>query len=228
LRKQVLDPRGYTHDGSTSFDKDHSGWSIVAEAVVVILFTLVCLFLIAVAILEPFGVARAQELTSIAQIDIGRSRPKPRLEIGGPDGMVIGKAALIDSSSVPNLWPVTGRLTDGFGGRRNPFGRRSSEFHAGLDIAAAWGTPVTATADGIVEFAGRKSGYGQVVIVDHGGGIQTRYGHLSRIEVRPGQTLKGGDQIGCVGSTGRSTGPHLHYEVRVGEEPVNPMAYLAQ
>jgi murein DD-endopeptidase MepM/ murein hydrolase activator NlpD len=133
---------------------------------------------------------------------------------------------LAQQPSVPTLWPVSGKLTDGFGSRRNPFHKRSSEFQAGQDIAAPTGTPVAATADGTVEFAGRMSGYGQVVALDHGNGVHTRYAHLSTIEVHIGQLLKGGEQLGRVGSTGRSTGPHLHYEVRLGEEPVNPLAYL--
>jgi murein DD-endopeptidase MepM/ murein hydrolase activator NlpD len=135
-------------------------------------------------------------------------------------------AGLRDQVSVPTIWPVAGELTDRFGGRRNPFGRRSSEFHAGQDISAPTGTPVAATADGAVLFAGWKSGYGNLVIINHGDQLTTRYGHLSRIEVTAGQTIERRQQIGRVGSTGRSTGPHLHYEVRVDEQPVDPRRYL--
>lgn len=136
------------------------------------------------------------------------------------------EAALRERAVTPSVWPVGGNLTDGFGGRRNPFGGSATEFHAGQDIATLWGTPVVVTADGVVSFAGTQNGYGNVVIVDHGGGVTTRYGHLSHIDVEAGQSLVRGDVIGRVGSTGRSTGPHLHYEVRINDDPVDPMEYL--
>lgn len=131
-----------------------------------------------------------------------------------------------EMARVPSIWPVGGEITDDYGLRRNPFGGGPAEFHDGLDIATAWGTPVVATGDGAVSFAGFKNGYGNVVIVDHGNGLSTAYGHLSRIEIAPGQEVKRGDLVGRVGSTGRSTGPHLHYEVRVGETAVSPVRYL--
>lgn len=137
------------------------------------------------------------------------------------------ESALRERARIPSLWPVAGgEATDSFGGRRNPFGGGSSEFHSGQDISAERGTPVYAAGIATVKFAGTQSGYGQIVILDHGDGITTRYGHLSKIEVEAGQELPRGAQIGRVGSTGRSTGPHLHYEVRINEEPVNPRAYL--
>jgi len=127
----------------------------------------------------------------------------------------------------PSIWPVEGgRLTDGFGDRRNPFGGYGSEFHAGQDIATNYGTPVVATANGTVTFAGCQSGYGQVVVIDHGDGLTTRYGHLSHIDAELGQTIKRGDLVGRVGSTGRSTGPHVHYEIRINDEPIDPTPYL--
>jgi murein DD-endopeptidase MepM/ murein hydrolase activator NlpD len=129
-------------------------------------------------------------------------------------------------ATVPSIWPVAGELTDGFGGRRNPFGGLGSEFHTGQDISALSGTPVMAAAQGTVIFAGWQNGYGQIVIIDHGNGLTTRYGHLSGIDVELGQLLARGQQLGRVGSTGRSTGPHLHYEVRINDEPVNPCQYL--
>ncbi|OLE55429.1 MAG: hypothetical protein AUG51_02930 [Acidobacteria bacterium 13_1_20CM_3_53_8] len=138
----------------------------------------------------------------------------------------IYEARLRERDVTPNIWPVTGNLTDSFGGRHNPFGGFSYEFHTGQDIATAWGTSVVATANGTVIFAGCQSGYGQVVVIDHGGGLTTRYGHLSHIDVVQGQTITRGEQVGCVGSTGRSTGPHLHYEVRINDEPVDPWEYL--
>lgn len=137
------------------------------------------------------------------------------------------EALLRKRAMMPSVWPVDGNLTDSFGGRRNPFGGPSSEFHSGQDIATIWGAPVRATANGTVIFAGWQNGYGQVVAVDHGDGLTTRYGHLSKIEATVGQAVTRGELLGRVGSTGRSTGPHLHYEVRINDEPVNPMQYLS-
>jgi murein DD-endopeptidase MepM/ murein hydrolase activator NlpD len=137
------------------------------------------------------------------------------------------ESALRERARIPSIWPVeNGETTDGFGGRRDPFGGGSSEFHSGQDISAERGTPVYAAGIATVKFAGTQGGYGLVVILDHGDGITTRYGHLSKIEVVAGQQLARGEMIGRVGSTGRSTGPHLHYEVRINEEAVNPRAYL--
>jgi murein DD-endopeptidase MepM/ murein hydrolase activator NlpD len=100
------------------------------------------------------------------------------------------------------------------------------EYHKGQDIAAPTGTPINATADGVVVVAGWVKGYGNGIYIDHGNGITTRYGHLSRIDVVVGQTVKQGGHLGLVGSTGRSTGPHLHYEVRVNGQPTSPLNYL--
>jgi murein DD-endopeptidase MepM/ murein hydrolase activator NlpD len=126
----------------------------------------------------------------------------------------------------PSIWPVAGKLESGVGGRHNPFSGRGYEYHEGQDIDAAWGTPVQVTASGKVTVAGWQRGYGNVVYVDHGNGLSTRYGHLSKINVAVGQTVIRGDTIGLVGSTGRSTGPHLHYEVRINNQPVDPKKYL--
>jgi murein DD-endopeptidase MepM/ murein hydrolase activator NlpD len=130
------------------------------------------------------------------------------------------------SSNIPSIWPVTGTLRSGVGMRNNPFGGSSVEYHKGQDIAAPTGTPVNVTADGVVVVAGWVKGYGNGIYVDHGNGITTRYGHLSRIDVVVGQPLKRGDHLGLVGSTGRSTGPHLHYEVRIDGQPTSPIPYL--
>lgn len=135
------------------------------------------------------------------------------------------EVALNERASVPSIWPVAGEVTDTFGGRRNPFGG-GSEFHSGQDIRAPRGTPVYAAANGVVTLAGTQSGYGNIVVIDHGNGLMTRYGHLSKIEATLGQEVKRGELVGEVGSTGRSTGPHLHYEVRINDTAVNPGHYL--
>ncbi|MFN2530070.1 MAG: M23 family metallopeptidase [Pyrinomonadaceae bacterium] len=135
-------------------------------------------------------------------------------------------AVLRKRGYTPSLWPVNGKLESGFGGRRNPFGGGGYEFHSGQDIECAWGTPVVADASGTVLFVGWQNGYGQLVVIDHGGGLTTRYGHLSHIDAKLGEVVARGQFIGRVGSTGRSTGPHLHYEVRLNDEPVDPMQYL--
>jgi murein DD-endopeptidase MepM/ murein hydrolase activator NlpD len=131
-----------------------------------------------------------------------------------------------ERATIPSIWPVEGRLESGFGGRRNPFGGDSFEFHTGQDIDAEYGTPVMAAANGTVIFVGWQNGYGQLVIIDHGDGLTTRYGHLSQLDATVGQSIARGTVVGRVGSTGRSTGPHLHYEVRINDHPVNPRQYL--
>jgi murein DD-endopeptidase MepM/ murein hydrolase activator NlpD len=136
------------------------------------------------------------------------------------------EAILRERGYTPSIWPVVGKLESGFGGRRNPFGGSSFEFHSGQDIDARTGDPVVAGASGSVSFAGWQNGYGQLVVIDHGGGLTTRYGHLSHIDVELAQVVARGQFIGRVGSTGRSTGPHLHYEIRINDEPVNPLQYL--
>ena len=128
----------------------------------------------------------------------------------------------------PTLLPVDGTLEGGFGGRRNPFSGYGYEFHTGQDIEAQWGAPIVAGASGSVSFVGWQNGYGQLIVIDHGGGLTTRYGHLSHIDVALNQAVSSGQLIGRVGSTGRSTGPHLHYEVRINDEPVNPLPYLLE
>ena len=128
-------------------------------------------------------------------------------------------------SSTPSIAPVRGILTDGFGGRSDPFtGERGQ--HSAIDISSAIGAPIRSPADGIVVKAEWANGYGNVIYISHGYGYSTRYGHLSNFAVHPGQRIKRGDVIGHVGSTGRSTGPHLHYEVRVNNNPVNPLEYI--
>src|SRR5919106_2544575 len=136
------------------------------------------------------------------------------------------EAILRQRGYTPTVWPVEGKLEGGFGGRRNPFGGYGYEFHSGQDIEAPWGAPVVSGASGRVSFVGWQNGYGQLVVVAHGGGLTTRYGHLSHIDVELDQTVSRAQLLGKVGSTGRSTGPHLHYEVRIDDQLVNPQQYL--
>ncbi len=129
---------------------------------------------------------------------------------------------------LPVMWPVeldAGVITSNWGWRHSPFGREW-KFHAGIDIGADYGTPILATNDGLVVYAGWENGYGLMVDVDHGGGVLTRYGHAARLLVEPGDAVTAGDVIALVGSTGRSTGPHLHYELRFDGESVEPLEYL--
>jgi len=125
----------------------------------------------------------------------------------------------------PNIWPVKGAITSHYGSRSDPFSG-DQEMHLGLDISALFNTPVHTPADGVVIYSERKAAYGNLVIVDHGNGLTTRYGHLSRPLVKAGQTVKRGDVIGLVGMTGRTTAPHLHYEVRQNDRPQNPRTFL--
>jgi len=138
-----------------------------------------------------------------------------------------GIAGSADSSGSSGMfsWPVTGTITSPFGWRSNPFGG-APEFHQGLDIAAPSGTTVTAAAGGTVIMAQWYGGYGNYILIDHGGGYSTGYGHLSAIYVSTGQSVQRGQAIGAVGSTGQSTGPHLHFEVRIAGKPVDPAPRL--
>jgi murein DD-endopeptidase MepM/ murein hydrolase activator NlpD len=128
-------------------------------------------------------------------------------------------------ASTPSVWPVRGYLSAGFGNRIDPF-TGLKDFHPGLDISTPQGTKVMAPADGIVISCAEKGGYGNAIVIDHGYDVVTRYGHLSGYNVKPGQRVKRGDVIGFVGSTGRSTAPHLHYEVWVRDQAQNPIHYI--
>ena len=130
-----------------------------------------------------------------------------------------------DRQFTPNLWPVKGAITSHYGNRADPF-NGEAEMHLGLDISALFGARVLAPADGIILYAERKADYGNLIVISHGNGLTTRYGHLSRFLVKVGQKVKRNDVIGLVGKTGRTTAPHLHYEVRQNDRAVNPRTYL--
>jgi len=185
-------------------------------------------------------VAGVEGLESGTEAGIGGGAPADELEAGDLPALADRSgqiASTLDAveiklnervrwlSSTPAIAPVRGIFTSGFGVRSDPL-THGRGIHQGVDIAAAPGQPVRASADGVVVQAGLIGGLGQAVYVAHGFGLTTRYGHMSRIEVRPGQRVKRGDVLGRVGNTGRSTGYHLHYEVRVDGDPVNPLAYI--
>lgn len=127
--------------------------------------------------------------------------------------------------STPTIWPIDGRIGSHYGARLDPF-TGDAETHLGIDIVAPRGTPIKAPADGIVLFSGRQGQYGNLVVLEHPDGLTTRYGHLSRFNVEARTTVYKGQIIGWVGATGRTTAPHLHYEVRLFDRPVNPRPYL--
>ena len=156
---------------------------------------------------------KSSAMTGVATIGIAYGPRNSRLD----DWARLAKA--------PTLWPVEGMITGSFGERIDPFNGEGA-FHSGVDISSTYGHPVIAPADGVVTFADNMTGYGRMLVIEHGNGISTRYGHLSGFAVASGQTVQRGDVVGYVGLSGRSTGPHLHYEVRIHDVPVNPYKYL--
>ncbi len=145
------------------------------------------------------------------------------IELGSRRGLTM--ADWVRMAAAPTLWPVEGRVTGSFGERIDPFNGEGA-FHTGVDISTSYGHPIVAPADGYVTYADFLNGYGRCVMLDHGQGLSTRFGHMSAFSVVAGQFVHRGDIIGYVGLSGRSTGPHLHYEVRIHDVPVNPHKYL--
>jgi hypothetical protein len=191
---------------------------------------------------QKLGIGGTSEMSSINLSELGQKTHKEMMDQMGHEleGM---KAAAAEQeatmqklsdflehrnsviASTPGIWPVHGFITSNFGYRMSPiYGTR--QFHEGIDIANRIGAPVEATANGTVVGLGYQTGYGKFVKVQHGYGISTLYGHLSDTAVKEGQRVKRGEVVGYVGNTGNSTGPHLHYEVRVNGVPTNPLGYL--
>lgn len=231
MRKQLFVPLRNRRDGSATLQHSKSELrSALLEATIVTLLTVATLIVMAIAVLGPSSVSRAEVRDNNVEMPAA-SIDRP-IELTGGQSYSIASGDLHPyvkeeiQKALTLEWPVAGRLTDGFGVRHNPFGKRASEFHSGQDIAAPKGTAVTACADGTITFAGWIHSYGDVVIIEHKNGVSTRYGHLSRILVSVGQTISGGEEIGEVGATGRATGPHLHFEMRLSNEPVDPLRYL--
>lgn len=186
---------------------------------------LLCATLLAAVILfdqfqlQPVGSAQVVQATGALTPAAGSlAAPLPRPAFAQP------AAAL---TATPSIWPARGTVTSSFGWRISPFGD-GNELHPGIDIAYTMGAPVVATADGEVSMSGPAGGYGNLVQINHGNGISTLYGHNSQLAVKAGQTVKKGQVIAYAGSTGKSTGPHVHYEVRVNDTAVDPMKYLVQ
>jgi murein DD-endopeptidase MepM/ murein hydrolase activator NlpD len=158
---------------------------------------------------------------------------RPLSNLGGPGYSrstdLFGAAGFgsADSAYIPTLWPIMGPITSSFGQREDPIlGNGEGEFHTGIDISAPNGVPIRATGDGTVQEAQMSNGYGREVVIDHGHGVETVYGHMSGFAVIAGQEVVRGQVIGYVGHSGRTTGSHLHYEVRIRNTPVNPHKYL--
>ena len=159
-----------------------------------------------------------EERTAVRRTSIGQLTVMMQKDVLGASSFLGGDTPV----TTPTGWPTNGFISSGYGLRWN-----GAEFHQGIDIAAEMGTPIVATADGVVTIAGwNAGGYGNMVDIDHGSGVSTRYGHASAVVVTPGQRVRRGQIIAYVGSTGHSTGPHLHYEVRLSGQPVNPTSYL--
>jgi murein DD-endopeptidase MepM/ murein hydrolase activator NlpD len=136
------------------------------------------------------------------------------------------KSQLAYLMAKPSIMPVSASITAGFGYRKNPFTSRGSEFHKGTDFAASYGQEIVATGDGIVMFSGWNAGYGRMVIISHGYGLSTLYAHNSKLLVNQGDKVTKGQAISKAGNTGRSTGTHLHYEVKLNGKNVNPSKYF--
>ncbi|HVE58456.1 MAG TPA: M23 family metallopeptidase [Pyrinomonadaceae bacterium] len=149
-------------------------------------------------------------------------------ESGDVQDQIRSIASVANPSFLPTVWAHLGKINNEFGFRRNPFGGRNYEFHAGMDIDGERGDSVMAPANGTILKAGWQGGYGNMIEIDHGNGLTTRYGHLSKIEVQIGDVITRGQLIGLIGSTGRSTGPHLHYELRLNDKSINPRLLLPQ
>jgi murein DD-endopeptidase MepM/ murein hydrolase activator NlpD len=167
-----------------------------------------------------------------SELAVNSGGPENDVELDGENAELESQLGVIRSSTnqanLPTMWAHLGKINNEFGFRRNPFGGRSYEFHPGMDIDGERGEQILAPANGVVIKAGVSGGYGNMVEIDHGNGLTTRYGHMSKIDAQAGEMVTRGQVIGYVGSTGRSTGPHLHYELRLNDKPINPRHFLPQ
>lgn len=182
---------------------------------------------------QPLNYSRPVSKDEFAENSGGPNSGSYQLTAESTDGEERGieqKLRQIEAESnprfLPTIWAHLGKINNEFGFRRNPFGGRSYEFHSGMDIDGDKGDMVVAPANGKVLKAGWHGGYGYLIEIDHGNGLTTRYGHLSKIGVKEGDTVQRGQLIALIGSTGRSTGPHLHYELRLDDKAINPRRFL--
>lgn len=183
---------------------------------------LLCVLLLSAAIL----VTQLRQPPAIAALEATENKAAPSAAAASlPTPPPITPKLTANLATTPSIWPARGTVTSGFGWRISPFGD-GNELHPGVDIAYTIGAPVAATADGEVVVSGPAGGYGNLVQIDHGNGIATLYGHNSELAVTIGQRVKKGQVISYAGSTGKSTGTHVHYEVRVNNTPIDPMKYL--
>ncbi len=176
---------------------------------------------------ETTDYSRPQPPTELA---VNSGGPDDGAEVDGEDNELENQLRAIRATAnpvfLPTMWAHLGKINNEFGFRRNPFGGRTYEFHPGMDIDGERGDLVIAPANGTVIKAGFTGGYGNMVEIDHGNGLTSRYGHMSKIETSVGDPITRGQLIGQVGSTGRSTGPHLHYELRLNDKSINPRHFL--
>ena len=181
----------------------------------------------------PVAVPNFPEVAKPAPVEsyaFNSGGPGDNEQVDGENTEIENQIRVIESKIgpdfTPSIWPHSGKINNEFGFRRNPFGGRSYEFHPGMDIDGQRGEMVLAPGNGTIIKAGWTGGYGNMVEIDHGNGLTTRYGHMSKILAAVGDTVKRGDSIGLIGSTGRSTGPHLHYELRLNDKSINPRHVL--
>ena len=219
LKKQYQQLQATVHDTNQRLDSLQSLATEVAMSYGVLRFRPTP-FIVADVPLQP---EEAFE-TSVEQFTFLKQNASAVARVSNGMGLMPA-GGFANSIYTPSLWPVMGHLTGTFGERLDPFSGEGA-FHAGVDISAAYGQPIHASADGIVNVAETRAGYGRLVVVDHGFGISSWYGHLSAFAVISGARVKRGQVIGYAGVSGRATGPHVHYEVRINGAPINPWRYL--
>jgi len=176
--------------------------------------------------LDEFYALRAEALSGrVSRAIEGGLNASPGIGSGLGAGIDSGAGDWTQFADAPSIWPIEGKISSGFGEREDPF-NGEGKFHTGLDILAPTGTPIRAAGDGVVLTSGMANGYGREIVIDHGHGVRTLYGHMSALVAIEGQRVIRGQVIGYVGQSGRATCPHLHYEVRINNIPVNPHKYL--
>ncbi|MBP2652471.1 MAG: Peptidase [Firmicutes bacterium] len=209
-----------SHETQNKQKEGHS-WKLITSKrwIVALIGVLILLLVVSLAgyhQLHSAGVIKTTESSSILLKENGQTQKNKELA-----------RSTDEQASIPTIWPTSGAITSGFGWRNSPL-ESGNELHQGIDIANNMGIPVVATADGKVVKSGAAGGYGNMVQIDHGNGIETIYGHNSQIVVSVGQSVRKGQLISYIGSTGKSTGPHSHYEVRENGVAVNPFKYMVQ